>query len=72
LGHGAVFKRHKHFARGIDSLKDGAHGTVKNGRTELKIQEVTMLVHANRSQMVDEVAEAAAGISHGTCPNNSV
>jgi hypothetical protein len=29
-------------------------------------QEVAMLVYANRSQMVDEIA-VAAGISHGTC-----
>jgi hypothetical protein len=35
-------------------------------RTEHKIQEVAFLVHANCSQMLDEVA-AAAGISHGTC-----
>jgi hypothetical protein len=38
-------------------------------RTELKIQEVSTLLHANYSQMIDEVvaATAAAGISHGTC-----
>jgi hypothetical protein len=36
-------------------------------RTELKIQEVATLVHANCSQMVDEIAAAAAGTSHGTC-----
>jgi hypothetical protein len=43
-------------------------------RTELKVQEVAMLVNANHSQTVDEItaaaaaaAAAAAGISHGTC-----
>jgi histone-lysine N-methyltransferase SETMAR len=35
-------------------------------RTELKIQEVTTLVYANRSRTVDEIA-AAAGISYGAC-----
>jgi hypothetical protein len=39
-------------------------------RTELKIQEVAMLVHANHSQMVDDIA-AAPGISRGTCLNMS-
>jgi hypothetical protein len=34
-------------------------------RTELKIQEVATLVHANRIQTVYEIT--AAGISHGTC-----
>jgi hypothetical protein len=34
-------------------------------RTELKIQEVAMLVRANCSQMVDEIT--AAGIYHCTC-----
>jgi hypothetical protein len=38
----------------------------RTDRTEFKIQEVAMLVRANCSQMVDEIA-AAAGISHGTC-----
>jgi hypothetical protein len=33
-------------------------------RTELKIQEVATLVHANRIQTVYEIT--AAGISHGT------
>jgi hypothetical protein len=36
-------------------------------RTELNIQEVATLVRANRSQTVDEIAAAAAGISHGAC-----
>ena len=34
-------------------------------RTERKIEEVAMLVHANRSQSVDDFA-AAVGVSHGT------
>jgi hypothetical protein len=36
-------------------------------RTELEIQEVATSVHANRSQMVDEVTAIAMGIGHGTC-----
>jgi hypothetical protein len=63
----AVFKWHKRFAQRRASLEDDEHtGWPRTVRTELKIQEVAMLVHASRSQMVDEIA-AAAGISHGTC-----
>jgi hypothetical protein len=47
-------------------LEDVEHtGRPLTVRTELKIQEVATLVHANRFQTVDEIA--AAGISHGTC-----
>lgn len=68
LGHSAVFKWHKRFAQGRDSLEDDEHtGRPWTIRTELKIQEVATLVHANRSQMVDEITAAAAGISHGAC-----
>jgi hypothetical protein len=42
-------------------------GRPRTVRIELKMQEVAMLVHANRSQTVDEIAAAAAGISHGSC-----
>jgi hypothetical protein len=67
LGRNAVFKRHKRFAQGRDSLEDEEHtGRSRTVRTDLKIQEVVTLVLANRSQTVDEIA-AAAGISHGTC-----
>jgi hypothetical protein len=67
FGCSAVFKWHKHFAQGRDSLEDDEHiSWPRTVRTELKIQ-VAMLVHANRSQMVDEITAAAAGISHGTC-----
>ena len=38
-------------------------GTV---RTDRKIEEVAILVRANRSQSVDDLA-AAVGVSHGTC-----
>jgi hypothetical protein len=49
-------------------LEDDEHtGWPRMIRTELKIQEVATLVCANRSHMVDEIAAAAAGISHGTC-----
>jgi hypothetical protein len=69
LSHSAMFKWHKHFAQGRDSLKDDEHtGWPRMVGTELKIQESATLVHANCSQTVDEIAAAAAaGISHGTC-----
>jgi transposase len=67
LGRSAVFKWHRRFAQGRDSLEDDEHtGRPRAVRTELKIQEVASLVRANRSQTVDEIA-AAAGISRGTC-----
>jgi hypothetical protein len=66
LGRSAVFKWHKCFAQGKDSLKDDEHaGRQRTVGTELKIQEVAMLVRANSSQTVNEAA--AAGISYGTC-----
>jgi hypothetical protein len=67
LGCSAVLKWHKRFAQGRDSLEDNKHTSQpRTVRTELKIQDVAMLVRANQSQMVDENA-AVAGISHGTC-----
>jgi hypothetical protein len=67
LGRSVVFTWHKCFAQGRDSFEDDEHtGRPSMVRTELKIQEVATLVHANRSQTVDEIAKAA-GISHGTC-----
>jgi hypothetical protein len=48
-------------------LDDEHTGRLRTVRTELKIQEVATLVCANRSQTVDEIAAAVAGISHGTC-----
>ena len=41
-------------------------GWPQTDRTERKIEEVAMLVRANRSQTVDDLA-AAVGVSHGTC-----
>jgi hypothetical protein len=69
LGRNAVFKWHKRFAQGRDRLEDDEHtGRPRTARTELQIQEVATLVHANRALTVDELAAAAAaGISHGTC-----
>jgi hypothetical protein len=68
LGHSAVLKWHKRFAQGRDSLEDDKHtGRPRMVRTELKTQEVAMLVCANCSQMIDEIAAPAAGISHSTC-----
>jgi hypothetical protein len=53
LGRNAVFKWHKRFAQGRDSLEDNEQtGWPKMVRTELKIQEVATLVRANRSQKV--------------------
>jgi hypothetical protein len=71
LGRSAVFKGHKRFAQGRDSLEDGEHThRPRTVRTELKIIEVAMLVRANHFQMVDELATAAAaGISHSTYHN---
>jgi hypothetical protein len=69
LGCSAVFKWHKRFARGRDSLEEEHIGQPRTVRTELKIQKVATLVHANCSQTVVEIAAAAAtaeGISHGT------
>jgi hypothetical protein len=67
----AVFKWHKRFAQGRNSSEDNYEHTSqpRTVRTELKIQEVAMLVHANRSQTVNEVttAETALRISNGTC-----
>jgi hypothetical protein len=69
LGCGAVFKWHKRFAQGRDSLEDDEHTSrTRTVRTELGLQEIATLMRANRSQTVDEIAAAAAaGISHGTC-----
>jgi hypothetical protein len=66
LGCSAVFKWRKRFAQGKDSLEDDEHtGRPRMFRTELKIQEVAMVVCANSFQSIDEIA--AAGISNGTC-----
>jgi hypothetical protein len=44
LGHSAMFKWHKHFAQGRDSLEDDKQtGQLRMVRTELQIQEVAML-----------------------------
>jgi histone-lysine N-methyltransferase SETMAR len=66
LGYNAVFKWHRHFAQGRDSLEDEHTSWPRMVRTELKIREVATLVHANHSQMVGEIA-AAAGINHSAC-----
>jgi hypothetical protein len=64
----AGFKWHKCSAQGRDSLEDDeCTSRPKTVITKLKIQKVALLVCANHSQMVDEVAAAAAWISHGTC-----
>jgi hypothetical protein len=68
LGHSAVFKWHKRFAQRMDGLEDDEHtGRPKTARTELKIQEDAMQMCASHSQMVDEIAAAAAGIGYGSC-----
>jgi hypothetical protein len=48
-------------------LEDDEHtGQPRMVKMELKIQEVAIFVHANRSEIANEVA-AAAGISNGNC-----
>jgi hypothetical protein len=65
LGCSAVFKWHKHFAQGRDSLQDDDHTSwPRMVRTELRIQEVAMLVRTSHAQLVYEIAAAA-----GTCHN---
>jgi tRNA uridine 5-carbamoylmethylation protein Kti12 len=55
-----VFKWHKSFAH----LEDDEHThRARKVRTELKTQEIATLVCANHSQMVDEVAAAAARLA---------
>jgi hypothetical protein len=57
------------FAQGRDSLEDDEHtGWPRTVSTEFKIEEVAMLMNANCTQTVDEIAAAAAaGINHCTC-----
>ena len=57
------------FARkkGRDSLEgDVCTDRPQTFQTKCKIQEVPLLVHANCSQSVDDLA-AAVGVRHGTC-----
>ena len=50
-----------------DSLEDDMRTRrPRTVRTDRKIEEVAILVRANRSQSVDNLA-AAVGVSHGTC-----
>jgi hypothetical protein len=50
-----VFKGHERSAQGGDIMEDDEHNSrPRMVRTELKIQEVAMLVHAKRPQMVDK------------------
>jgi hypothetical protein len=48
------------------NLEEEPNGQSRIVRTELRIQEVAMLVHGNHSQVVGEVA-TAAGITLDTC-----
>jgi hypothetical protein len=68
LGHSAVFKWHKRFSQRRGRLEyDQRTGQPRTVRTELKIQKVATLVHANCSQIVTEMSAAAAvRISCGT------
>jgi hypothetical protein len=51
LGRSSVFKWHKYFAQGRDSMEGDVHtGRPRTIRTELKIKAVATLVRANRSQ----------------------
>jgi hypothetical protein len=51
LGCSAMFKKHKCFARGRDSLEDDEHTNQRRMVGELKIQEITTLICVNHSQM---------------------
>jgi predicted transcriptional regulator len=52
---------------GGDGLEDDEHTSQpRTVRSQFKIQEAAMLVRANLSQTIDEIA-AAAGITHDTC-----
>lgn len=55
-----MFKLHTRFAQRRDSLEDCEHiGRLRTVRTELKFQELAMLMRSNCSQMQDEVTAAA-------------
>ena len=66
LSRSAVFGWHRCFSQGRDSLEDDVlTDGPQTVRTERKIEDVPMLVSANRIQSVDDVT-AALGVSHGT------
>ena len=75
LSHSVVFRWHRRFSQGRDSMEDDVRtGRSQTVRTQRKIEEVAMLVRANRSQSVADLAAAAAAaaaaaeeVSHGTC-----
>ena len=61
-----MFRWHCLLLQGRDILEDDVHiGRLQTVRTERKIEEVAMLVRANRSQSVDDLA-AAIGVILGT------
>ena len=66
LSRSAMFQWHLRFSQGRESLEDDElTGRPQTIGTERKIEEVTILVRANCSQFVDDLA-AAVGMSHGT------
>jgi hypothetical protein len=68
LGRSTVFKWHKCFAQGRDSLEDDEHTCrPRTVRTELKIQEVATLMRANHYQTVAEIAAAAMVLAIKFC-----
>ena len=61
------FRWHQCFSQGRESLDGDMHtGQPQTVRTECKIKEVALLVRANCSQSVDDLA-AAVGVSYGIC-----
>lgn len=67
MGRSAVFKWHKRFAEGRDSLDDDARtGRSRTVRTKNTILEVQRVLCEDRLQTIDDIA-AATGISHGSC-----
>jgi hypothetical protein len=67
LRRSVVFKRHRSFAQGRDSSEDDKRTFwPRTFRTELKIQEFSTFMRANRSHVVDKVT-VTAGISYDSC-----
>ena len=67
LSRSAMFRWHRRFSQRRCSLEEDVRTSrPQNVRTERKIEEVVMLVRANRSQSVDDLA-ATLGVSYVTC-----
>jgi hypothetical protein len=65
-GCSATFKRHQCFAQGRDSLLNESSGQPKAVGTERRVKDISTLVRANNSRLVDDIT-AAVWLSYGTC-----